>query len=131
MGISSGTDPMISVFYRGLKNNSSRVGAALAVGAPTATEPVTIDTTSATSTNVAVVKVGTPEMLVVGFGTDNNNETFSILAIGWRRAIAASGESESDTWIPQQIANVKFTLNAGTLGVAGSLTVLQIPTVSH
>lgn len=94
------------IWQRVLTDNSTATSFASKI--PTITEP--------TNGN-GVFDIGGDESLeFIPFGTDGDNDTFSMRVIGWREHRGAIG---NDLWIPSVLAEVTVVLGSVT-GVAGT-----------
>lgn len=93
---------------------------------PRTTEPTGIgdDVAQATASAIVDLRNGSiraqNKVLIKPFGTDANDETFSLRVIGWRKIIEAGVEATS-FWDPTMLAQLACTLSSTPVGLAGRI----------
>lgn len=105
------------LLFRGLTTNSTEGD--FIVPVPQADEPVSVDSSTPTANSV-VVGCGGSQTFLYPFGTDADNETFSINVYLWKKC-AASSTTTSNLWVPFYVGGFDVTLSSTLNGVAGGL----------
>lgn len=95
----------------------------------TATRPSGIGDNVAQATASAVIDFGIDGpmsqngMMVKPFGAGSNNNTASMRAIGWSRAVAQNNGLDTLVWDPTDLFEVQYTLSSTLVGLAGKILV--------
>lgn len=122
MGVDVSLMTQASNFKKGRRTNAT--ASSFASRVPQAAEPA-LDTAAGSATAQVAVDVlarggadGLVQnrLLLVFFGTGNEDTTFAARVLGWRRL---GTDDETDLWVPVELAEVACTLSA-TVGVAGT-----------
>jgi len=125
------SDYMRGGWVRGLTTYSTMTSAVPALDV-TATEPVTIDSSSAPTTNKVVVPCSGTTTDLLFFGTDANDETFVAQIALWDEVQLL--DNDTPLWVPYLVGQITCTLCTmdGVAGSAiGATTELLVDTVAE